>query len=189
MKNPNSYNSFNSRESHYVYVKNTCELNPDGILTDTEQIQTYKFNLQQRSRHWLYKRELIDKYCNLEKQPQKFSSKKWRRHLTINLHWLKTTVSNDAKTWKLKIWSRHWFATLVYLKLQPKKKKKEKDPDTEFFLNGAELSVNSGNLINHWNMNWAQFKDPVSHISCWHCGSILASHTRGCLVAGSSPFK
>ena len=25
-------------------------------------------------------------------------------------------------------------------------------------------SLNSGNLINHWSMNWAQFKDPVSHM-------------------------
>ena len=54
----------------------------------------------------------------------------------------------------------------------------------EFFLNAAELSlnsVNSGNLINHRNMNWAQFKDPVSHthVSCWCCGSILISCTRG----------
>ena len=35
----------------------------------------------------------------------------------------------------------------------------------EFFRNRAELSLNSansGNLINHWSMNWAQFKDPVS---------------------------
>ena len=34
----------------------------------------------------------------------------------------------------------------------------------EFFLNGAELSLNSVNsekLINHWSMNWAQFKDPI----------------------------
>ena len=23
---------------------------------------------------------------------------------------------------------------------------------------------NSGNLINHWSMNWAQFEDPVSHM-------------------------
>ena len=25
-------------------------------------------------------------------------------------------------------------------------------------------------------------------MSCWHCGSILVSHTRGVYVAGSSPF-
>ena len=47
----------------------------------------------------------------------------------------------------------------------------------EFFLNGAELSLNSVNsekLINHWSMNWAQFKDPISHmclagtvVACW----------------------
>ena len=37
----------------------------------------------------------------------------------------------------------------------------------KFFLNGAELSLNSanlGNLINHGSMNWVQFKDPVTHI-------------------------
>ena len=40
----------------------------------------------------------------------------------------------------------------------------------EYFLNGAERSLNSvnsansENLINHWSMNWTQFKDPVSHI-------------------------
>ena len=46
-----------------------------------------------------------------------------------------------------------------------------------FFLNGAELSLNSVNsekLINHPSMNWAQFKDPISHmclagavVACW----------------------
>ena len=41
----------------------------------------------------------------------------------------------------------------------------------EVFLNGAELSLNSvilansGNLEIHWSMNWAQFKDFVSHMS------------------------
>ena len=61
----------------------------------------------------------------------------------------------------------------------------------EFFLNGAELSlnpVNSGNLINHWSMNWAQ-RSCLSHLSWWHCGSILFSYTRGGWVAGSSPFN
>ena len=37
-------------------------------------------------------------------------------------------------------------------------------------------SANSGNLINHWSMNWAQFKD---HVSCWHWVSILVSYSRG----------
>ena len=38
------------------------------------------------------------------------------------------------------------------------------------FLNRAELALNSviseksGNLINHRSMNWAQFKDSVSHM-------------------------
>ena len=47
-------------------------------------------------------------------------------------------------------------------------------------------SLNSGNLINHASMNWAQFKDPVSHLSCWHCGSILVSYTKGGWVAANS---
>ena len=42
-------------------------------------------------------------------------------------------------------------------------------------LNGAEVfSGSSGNLINHRSINWAQYKDPVSHmrlagavIACW----------------------
>ena len=47
-----------------------------------------------------------------------------------------------------------------------------------FFLNGAELSlnsINSGNLINHWSMNFGQFKDPLcyQHLlaaenGCWY---------------------
>ena len=49
----------------------------------------------------------------------------------------------------------------------------------EFFLNGAEFSLssvnsaNSGNLINHWSMNWAKFKDPVSHVCL--AGAVVAS--------------
>ena len=41
---------------------------------------------------------------------------------------------------------------------------------SEFFLNRAELSldsvnsVNSGKVINHWSMNWSQFKDPVTYV-------------------------
>ena len=45
-----------------------------------------------------------------------------------------------------------------------------------FFLNGAELSlnsVNSGNLINHRSMNWAHFQDPVSHMCL--AGAVVAS--------------
>ena len=46
----------------------------------------------------------------------------------------------------------------------------------EFFLNGAELSLNSLNsekLINHGSMNWAQFKVLVSHICL--TGTVVAS--------------
>ena len=28
----------------------------------------------------------------------------------------------------------------------------------------------------------------LSHVSCWRCGDILVSYTRGGWVAGSSPF-
>ena len=43
-------------------------------------------------------------------------------------------------------------------------------PHLEFFLNGAELSLNSvnsansGNLINQWRKEWAEFKDAVPHM-------------------------
>ena len=48
------------------------------------------------------------------------------------------------------------------------------------FLNGANLllnsvvSLNSRNLINQRNMNWTQFKDPVSHM-CLD-GTVVASN-------------
>ena len=32
------------------------------------------------------------------------------------------------------------------------------------------------------------YKSGLSHVSCWHCGSILVSYTRGDWVADSSPF-
>ena len=34
-------------------------------------------------------------------------------------------------------------------------------------------SANSGNLINHWGINWAQFKDPVCYL--FLTGTVLAS--------------
>ena len=43
-------------------------------------------------------------------------------------------------------------------------------------------SVNSGNLINHWSMNWAQFKDPVSHMCL--AGTVAASWSLTQEVAG-----
>ena len=63
----------------------------------------------------------------------------------------------------------------------------------EFFLNGAELSLNlvisanSSNLINHWTMNWAQFKDPVSHMCL--AGAVVASWSLKQKMAGSSLFN
>ena len=47
-------------------------------------------------------------------------------------------------------------------------------------------STNSRKLINHPSMNWAQFKDPVSHMHL--AGSTLVSYTRGSWVAGLNPF-
>ena len=35
------------------------------------------------------------------------------------------------------------------------------------------ISVNSGNLINYWSINWVQFKDPVSHMCL--SGAVVAS--------------
>ena len=62
----------------------------------------------------------------------------------------------------------------------------------EFFLNGAEHSLNSVNsansvnLINHSRMNWAQFKDLVCHVCL--AGTVVASWSLTQEVAGSSPF-
>ena len=52
----------------------------------------------------------------------------------------------------------------------------------EFFLNGAELSLNSANS----SMNWAQLKDPVSHMCL--VGVLVPSWSLTQEVAGSSPF-
>ena len=40
---------------------------------------------------------------------------------------------------------------------------------------------------NHWNMNWAQFKAPVSHMCL--AGAVVASWFLTQEVAGSSPFN
>ena len=59
-----------------------------------------------------------------------------------------------------------------------------------FFLNGAELSlnsVNSGNLINHCSMNWVQYKDLVSHMCL--VGAIVAALSLTQEVAGLSSFN
>ena len=58
----------------------------------------------------------------------------------------------------------------------------------EFFLNGPQLSLNSGNLINHWSINWAQFKDPPCYP--YFVGTAVASWSLTQEVAGSnSLFK
>ena len=66
-------------------------------------------------------------------------------------------------------------------------KKRKMIQTLEFSLNGAELSVNSGNQINHWSMNWGQFKDPVSHMCL--AGAVVASWLLTQEVSGSNPFK
>ena len=62
----------------------------------------------------------------------------------------------------------------------------------EFFLNGAESSfnsvnsANSENLINQSSMNWAEFKEPLSHVCL--AGAVVASWALTQEMAGSSPF-
>ena len=58
----------------------------------------------------------------------------------------------------------------------------------EFFLNRAELSLNSANLKINEAWIGLNLKILSPHVSCWCCGSILVSHTRGSCMAGSSPF-
>ena len=61
----------------------------------------------------------------------------------------------------------------------------------EFFLNGAKLSLKSEISGNRKITEaWIGFNLKILslHMSWWHCGSILVSHTRGGYVAGSSPF-
>ena len=44
--------------------------------------------------------------------------------------------------------------------------------------------LNSGNLINNWNMNWDQFKDPVSYLCL--AGWVVTSYSLTQEIAGSS---
>ena len=62
--------------------------------------------------------------------------------------------------------------------------------DSGVFPNGGELSlnsVNSGNLMNHWSMNWPQFKDPCSYMCL--TGAVAASWSPTQEVAGLSHFS
>ena len=62
----------------------------------------------------------------------------------------------------------------------------------EFFLNGLELllnsvnSANSGTLINHRSMNWAQFKYTLSYM--YLAGTVVASGSLTQDVASLSHF-
>ena len=56
-------------------------------------------------------------------------------------------------------------------------------------MTGTELSfnsANSGNLINHWSMNWAQFKDPISHV--FLAGTVVPSRAFCTKRVGFQPF-
>ena len=50
----------------------------------------------------------------------------------------------------------------------------------------VQNTANSGNRINHWSMNWRQFKDHVSHMCL--AGAVVASWSLMQEVAGSIPF-
>ena len=67
----------------------------------------------------------------------------------------------------------HWI-TPVYVLLE------------QLFLNGAEFSLNSGNLIKHWRINLTQFKDSLCYLC--HAGAVVASSSLTLEVTGSSPF-
>ena len=43
----------------------------------------------------------------------------------------------------------------------------------EFLINEVVHSLNSGNLINHWNMNCSQFKDPLCYL--YLHGTVISS--------------
>ena len=58
----------------------------------------------------------------------------------------------------------------------------------EFSLNGAKLSLNSGNsenLRNHWGMNWVQYKDLLCCL--WPCGWVVESLSLTQEILGSNP--
>ena len=58
----------------------------------------------------------------------------------------------------------------------------------EFSLNGAELSLNSGNsenLRNHWGMNWVQHNDLLSY-NCL-CGTVVESLSLTQEILGTNP--
>ena len=62
---------------------------------------------------------------------------------------------------------------------------------TEFSLNGAELSLNSvnsanwENLRNHWSMNWVQYKDLLCYLCL--CGLVVSSLSLTWEILGSNP--
>ena len=128
--------------------------------------------------------------------------------------WRDTSANNgstDFTSWKcLRISSatlalpekKHKHRNYLHLQMSPLrlqdshslvKRKKLKNKDVlifyvlmQFFLNGAELSLNSaisGNVINHWRMNWSKLKDPGSDMCLAGAWSLAQE------VARLSPFN
>ena len=117
---------------------------------------------------WLWNPEKPHETCVL----QKFSKKKRKKWKSVSVSvwdsvyiWVKYCIPVECSDsqWRIQDFperganSKGWVSSLL-----------------EFFLNGAELSLNSEKLINHWSMNWAQFKDSITHmclagtvVACW----------------------
>ena len=111
-------------------------------------------------------KEIVFPLLDKEKGLQKISN----HAVLIPQNWYSFPVGNSPQT------HPDW-TILAYLRLLW---------TVENFLNGAETSLNSGNLMNHWSMNWAQFKDPVSHMC--HASAVVASWPLTQEVADSGPF-
>ena len=59
----------------------------------------------------------------------------------------------------------------------------------DFFPKSAEISVNSGNRINQWSMNWSQFKDRVSNMCLAGAVVVVVCWSLTQELAGSIPFN
>ena len=122
----------------------------------------------------------------------------WRHGatLTITITWTTPSTSDTASTSCLTLFYREDSSVQFCVwwwheqrKVRKRSNKQECLVALEFFLNGAELSLNSaisGKVINHWSMNWAWFKDSVSHMCL--SGAVAASWSLTQEVAGCSPF-
>ena len=110
-------------------------------------------------------------------------SRKWkdRRHPSIHQSPLSVSLTNSRINF-------HWkFCSAIILTLRSILGTKISSIEWIKEEYGAELSLNSsysGNLINHWSMNYAQFTDPVSHMCL--AGAVVASWCLTQEVAGSA---